>query len=273
MSVSKVIDLSLAFSVLGLSGGHLFDVLIRDGNIFLGNYGALLSFGSSGVSLAGVMAGTAVAVIVFSLLERKKILVVSDEFVLPLCLFLVLVRIGDHLSGELYGSVTTAWLGVKFPGVEGFRHPVALYEALANLIIFFILLFIAGSAKPGRGKTTGHFIFWSGIGSLIIDYVAISSRHVSVHPGSRQFYFVLIIILGLLLAAYGARKTKKKYSDLGIIEFAPASFRHTGPALTGPVILKILLFTIILIFCLTLPGKSAQQATVSPEPHSLNRTI
>ena len=50
---------------------------------------------------------------------------------------LFLGRIGNFINGELYGRITTLPWGVKFQGVEGYRHPSQLYEAGKNLILFF----------------------------------------------------------------------------------------------------------------------------------------
>ncbi len=234
----------------------------------------MASLWHGGMALTGVVAGMIVAVLVFSLVYRTKFLVIADEIVIPLCLLLLLVRIGNHLNGELYGSVTGGWPGVKFPYSDGFRHPVALYEALKDLIIFFILLAIAGGQTiPGRGKTTGHFIFWSGLGSLIIDYFSISSRHFTLNAGTQQFFYVLLIILGLLLIAYAARHAKKSYNDLSSMQFAPISFRNRRSIIKGGIVLKIVLFAVILIFCLTLPGARTQQSIKDPASRPCDQAV
>jgi phosphatidylglycerol---prolipoprotein diacylglyceryl transferase len=273
ISPSRALDLSLIIAILGLLGGRTFEVFIYERSIFSGKYLEMASFWHGGMAITGVVAGLMAGALVFSLLYRKKFLAVADEVVIPFCLLLVLVRIANHLSGETYGSITGAWWGVKYPLADGFRHPVALYEALKDLIIFFILLFFAGRAETGRGKTTGQFFLWSGLGSFIVDYFGISSGHIALHPGTRQFFYVLVIVLGLLIIVHTVKKATKKYSDLGTMQFAPISFRNRRPATLGMIFLKILLFSVILVFCLTIPSGVSQQSIKDPASLSLHRTL
>lgn len=273
ISSSRALDLSLLVGVLGLFGGRVFDVFIYERAVFSGKYLEMASFWHGGMAVTGVVAGLVAGSLAFSFLYKKKFLAVADEVIIPFCLLLVMVRMANHVNGELYGSLTDAWWGVKYPLAAGFRHPVALYEALKDLVIFFILLFLAGSARTGRGQTLGQFFLWSGIGSFIIDYFAVSSGRLSFSPGSRQVFYVLVVILGLLIIAQAARKEKKGYSDLGTMQFAPISFRKRGSMSTGIVLLKTILFAVILIFCLTLPSGVSQQSIKDPSSRSLNRTI
>jgi len=241
--------------------------------VFNGKYLEMASFWHGGMAITGVVAGLMAGVLLFSLLYRKQFIAIADEVIVPFCLLLLMVRIGNHLNGELYGSVTGAWWGVRYPGIEGFRHPVALYEALKGLIVFFILLVIAGRAESGRGKTTGQFFLWSGLGSFIIDYFGVSSGHLALNPGTRQFFSVLVAILGLLIILHTARKPRKKYSDLNTMQFAPISFRKRRSMGRGAVFLKIVLFAVILVFCLTLPGARAQQSLKDPASPPFNQAI
>ncbi len=277
ISPSRALDLSLIIGILGLLVGRVFDVFIYERGVFSGRYLEMASFWHGGMAVTGVVAGLLAGSLAFSYLYKKKFLTIADEVIIPFCLLLVMVRVANHVNGELYGSVTSASWGFKYPFAAGFRHPVALYEALKDLIIFFILLFLAGSARTGRGQTLGQFFFWSGVGSFMIDYFALSSGRISFNPGSRLVFYVLVVILGLLIIAHAARKEKKKYSkrysDLGTMQFAPISFRKRGPMSSGIALLKIILFAVILIFCLTLPSGMSQQSIKDPGSRSLNRTI
>lgn len=272
LSSSKIIDLSIILSVFGLLGGRSFAVFLYEPDVFHGGYLEMACFWQGGMALTGVMAGIIVAVVVSCLLYRKRFLIVADEIVIPLSLLLLMVRVGSHLNGEMYGSVTGIWLGVKFPYADGFRHPVALYEALKYFIMFLILLSMAGNTDPGQGKMTGHFLFWSGLGSFFIDYFN-APYFLTLKAGSEQAFYMLLIILGLLLIVRAARKKKKKYADLRSMQFAPISFRRRSSIGTGMLVLRIILFAVILVFCLTLPSGTVQQSIKDPASRSFHRTV
>ncbi len=272
LSSGKVLDLSIIVSILSLVCGRSFQIFISERDLLHGKYMEMVAFWHGGMAVAGVMAGVVVAVLVFCIVFRKKFLLITDEIVIPLCLLLLFVRIGNHLNGELYGSIADVWWAVKFPHADGFRHPVALYEALKNLIIFFILLSVTGNSSPGQGKVTGHFIFWSSLGAFLIDYLN-TSHLLLPRPGSGQFFDVFFIILGLLVIARSTRKDKKKHTDLSTMQFAPISFRRRTPIATGLFILKVILFVVILFFCLTIPSGMAKMPTQDLGSKSLNRII
>jgi len=97
--------------------------------------------------------------------RKKKIhsLDLTDALSLPAAFFLSLGRGANFINGELYGIITDLPWGVKFRGVDGFRHPTQIYEALKNLYLFSGLYWFS-SKKPPRGTLT--FLFLSGYGLL-----------------------------------------------------------------------------------------------------------
>ncbi len=264
MSSSRAIDLSIIISIFGLLGGRLFAVFVSEGGMFHGRYPEMASLWHGGMVPAGLLAGVFAAILVFCIIHRKRFLIIADEIVIPLCLLLLMVWIGNHLNGESYGTITGVWWGVKFPYSDGFRHPVALYEAVKNCIIFFVLLSLAGRSDPGGGKTTAHFILWSGLGSFIIGRFSIGSS-LPFHMGSGQIVSLLLVTVGFLLIIRAARK-KKKYADLSTLQFVPISFRNRASLATGTIVLKIVLFVVILIFCLTIPSGMSRQSIKDPLP-------
>jgi len=60
----------------------------------------------------------------------------------------ITVRLGNFINGELVGSITNLPWGVKFRRFDGFRHPVQLYQATYNFIIFLILMKIRKIKLP-----------------------------------------------------------------------------------------------------------------------------
>jgi hypothetical protein len=95
----------------------------------------------------------------FCRLRRKPFLVAADELTVPAAFLMGIGRIGNFIEGGVIGSVTAMPWGVIFPGVEGPRHPVALYDGAKNLLLVPVLILILRRWPAGRGVATGAFLF------------------------------------------------------------------------------------------------------------------
>ncbi|MDD3844829.1 MAG: prolipoprotein diacylglyceryl transferase [Syntrophorhabdaceae bacterium] len=259
LSSRQAWDLSLIFSLSCLVVGRAFQILIYEWELFRGNYPEMLAFWKGGIAYDGVIIGCLVGVLLFCLIDRKRFLLVADEIVIPVAFLLALARIGNHLNGEVYGYVTGAWWGVKFPYAEGFRHPIALYEAFKDLLIVLIVLAAARTAVPGQGRLLGHFMFWYGLFDFIID-VFQRPGPVLGEIGADHLCNALVAVVGLLLIARSARKDSKRKTGLNTLHFAPASLVATIPSGLNPAIwFRIILFLVVLLFCLTIPSGWSQE--------------
>ncbi len=259
LSSRQVVDLSLIFSLSCLVAGRAFQILVYGLEIFRGRYSEVFAFWKGGIAYEGVMVGALAGVSLFCIIHRKSFLLLADELVIPFAFLLALVRLGGHLNGEVYGYVTTAWWAVKFPHVEGFRHPVALYEVFKCFILMLILLVVGRRGTQGQGRLLGHFMLWCGIFDLIIDiFQAPGALFRSIGTGC--YLNALMALIGLLLIASSTRRASRKTTELSTLRFAPASLIATIPSrLNTGTFFRILLFLAILLFCLTIPGGWSRQ--------------
>jgi phosphatidylglycerol:prolipoprotein diacylglycerol transferase len=94
--------------------------------------GGLASFGALGGALAALYA--------FGRKRRLPVWRLADALAIAIPINYLFMRVGNFLIGELYGDVTSLPWAATIPGVAGPRHPVPLYDALAQaaLIVFFI---------------------------------------------------------------------------------------------------------------------------------------
>lgn len=169
-SQRDVSDFSLVFAVSVLLGGRALDVGVYDWDYYKEHPWQLLSFWQGGMATHGVLLGATVGTAFFCWVKNKSFLAISDELVIPGALLLALGRIGNHINGEVYGSITDVSWAVEFPYVTGYRHPVALYEGAKNLLIVPILLYVRRNPNRPRGLLLGHFVFWYGFLRLFTDH-------------------------------------------------------------------------------------------------------
>ncbi len=112
-----------------------------------------------GMSFHGGLIGAVIAGLLFCKKHKISFYQLADLAVLPLAFFLFLGRIANFINGELVGNRTSVPWCVVFPGYDGCRHPSQLYEALKNLIIFFVLSFMYTKDNIKKRLKEG-VIFW-----------------------------------------------------------------------------------------------------------------
>ena len=83
----------------------------------------------------------------------------ADEIVGPGLWIMGIGRIGNFIGGQIMGRLSDLSWAVKFPGAEGFRHPVVLHDGLKNLLLIPFLLALR-SRRPPRGVLFAQALFW-----------------------------------------------------------------------------------------------------------------
>ncbi len=140
--------------VIGLFiGNRIFHVIFYNWDAFLLNPLGMI-FSSSGFSSHGGIIGGTLAAYLFCKIKKLLFWKWADTAIVYIALVAVFVRIGNFLNTELVGRVTSISWGVDF-GDGLLRHPVQLYEAAKNFVVFGILFYMKDLNLP-RG-----FIYWS----------------------------------------------------------------------------------------------------------------
>ena len=115
-------------------------------------------------------------------------------------------RLGNSIDGQIVGSVTDVWWAVKFPDVEGFRHPVVLYDGWKNLLLVPVLLLIR-NIHPPRGVVLGSFLFGYGLFRILIDYFREYRIALLGLPPGQEFNLAMSLV-GVVLIVWAI---KQKY--------------------------------------------------------------
>ena len=102
--------------------------------------------------------GGAAGVLLFCLIERRPFRPIFDALAIPTAFILGCGRIGNFIDGQIFGSVTDVPWAVKFPEVDGFRHPVVLYDGLKNFLLIPVLMWVRRQAPP-PGRLAAVFVF------------------------------------------------------------------------------------------------------------------
>jgi prolipoprotein diacylglyceryl transferase len=139
-------------TIVGARLGHCF---FYEPAYYLARPVEILKIWHGGLASHGAAIGILLALWLFARKERKPFIWAIDRVVIVVALAGALIRLGNLMNSEIYGVETTLPWGFVFlrNGETAPKHPTQIYEALAYLITFGLLMRIywknLGKQKPG----------------------------------------------------------------------------------------------------------------------------
>lgn len=250
MTMREVYSLSLFITLGVLVGGRLVEVSFDEWPFYSEHPWLIPAFWLGGMASHGVMLGAAGATLAFAILYRKSFLTLADELVIPGAFLMAMGRIGNFVDGQIVGAVTDASWGVKFPDVEGFRHPVVLYDGAKNLALVPYLLWVR-KTNPTPGATAARFVFWYAFLRIFIDLFRDYPTHrLELGTGQTLNIFMTLLGVGLLI--------RSRLRRLGRLGGGALTEPETMPIDRKPQIWQQTALVGLLLFCLTLPSNWTQ---------------
>lgn len=142
-------------TIIGARLGHCF---FYEPSYYLAHPIEILKVWRGGLASHGAAIGILLALWLFVRKEKKPFIWVIDRLVVVVALAGALIRLGNLMNSEIYGVETTLPWGFVFlrNGENAPKHPTQIYEALAYLITFGILMRIYWKTK---GKQTPGLLF------------------------------------------------------------------------------------------------------------------
>jgi phosphatidylglycerol:prolipoprotein diacylglycerol transferase len=203
----------LTAAVIGvIVGGRLGYVLFYAPMYYLQHPLEVFAVWNGGMASHGGFIGVTVALlIVLRHRSLNEILRIADIVVIPVAIGLGLGRIGNFINQELYGTVTTLPWGMSFPGAEGLRHPIQLYDfGLQMLVALFCFLHVSRSRPIHPGRTLALFLLLYGFVRFMLEYIR-EQNGVFFHLGSiqlseGQLLTIPVLIIGGILWWWTGRR-------------------------------------------------------------------
>ena len=206
-TAADVMELSVLMAI-GILLGGIFDILVYELDYYQAHPLEALSWWGGGMASHGVMLGGTIGAFVFTRLRHKPFLVTADELTVPAAFLMGIGRIGNFIEGGVIGSVTTMPWGVIFPGVDGPRHPVALYDGGKNLLLVPMLILVLRRWPAGRGVATGAFLFLYAALRFLIDFFR-DYEGGWLGIGQGQYFNLIMAGIGLVVLVWSLwRKTE-----------------------------------------------------------------
>jgi len=221
----SVYALTIFLSLGVLLGGRFVEVIFYEWSYYRDHLWHVAAIWIGGMSTHGVLLGAAVSVWLFCRSRGKQFLPIADALAIAGAYIMGMGRLGNFIDGQIAGSITDVCWAVQFPDLDGFRHPVVLYDGLKNLLLVPVLLFIR-SRRPPRGVVLGHFILWYGFLRIFVDLFREYRTDLFGLPPGQEFNIVMSIV-GLALIVW-AHKTQGRERDLGPQGKLPAAGREAS---------------------------------------------
>ena len=197
-------------------GGRLGFVLFYQPEYYFSHPLQIFAVWQGGMSAHGGFIGVILAICYFAWRKKKSPLTVGD-FVAPLVpLGFFFGRLGNFINGELWGRAADPNfpLAMIFPQAEDNipRHPSQLYEATAEGLILFLIVWIYSIKPRPRGAVSGLFFLVYGVGRFIVEFFREPDSYLGLQALSLsrgQWLCIPLIAAGIGLMAYAYLKKEK----------------------------------------------------------------
>lgn len=179
----------------------------------------IIKIWEGGLASHGGTIGIIIAILLYSKYVTKKSPIWTfDRLVVPVALVGALIRIGNLFNHEIYGHDTTLPWGFRFienlhnwmagadPIFTAPCHPTQIYEALAYLALFAVLMVMYWkyNCQERKGLIFGVFLTWLFTARFFIEFI--KNVQVEFEEGMAlnmgQWLSMPFIIAGVLLIVY-----------------------------------------------------------------------
>ena len=221
LNMDQVYNLTIFTAVGVLLGGRLVEVFFYEWAYYGSHLYHIPAVWLGGMSTHGILLGSIVGIVVFCRCYQRSFFEIADVLALAAAYIMGVGRIGNFIDGQIIGSVTDIWCGVKFPDIDGFRHPVVLYDGLKNLLLIPVLILIRRT-KPPRGAIVAHFVLWYGFLRIFVDFFREYRTDFFGFPPGQEFN-IIMTLAGLIMLVYFHRAAGRKKSDLSPVKICQSS--------------------------------------------------
>jgi len=198
-------------TIIGARLGHCF---FYEPGYYLSNPGEILKIWHGGLASHGAAIGIIIAIWLFVRKEKKEFTWAIDHVAIVVALSGFFIRTGNLMNSEIYGVETTVPWGFVFlqNGETAPKHPTQIYEALAYLIIFGILMWLywRKNGKYIQGTLISLFLILVFVARFFIEFLKEDqvAFEASMPLNMGQLLSIPFIILGGIWLYYSLKKKK-----------------------------------------------------------------
>lgn len=204
-------------TIIGARLGHVF---FYGWDYYSQHPGEILMVWHGGLASHGGTLGIMVAMYIYSKkVSKRPMLWIFDRIVVPTALVAAFIRTGNLMNSEIYGLQTTLPWGFIFErnGETVAKHPTQLYEALAYLLTFVVVMYMYWKtrAKYKEGLIFGvFFIFIFGF-RFLIEFIKEDQEafEAGMALNMGQWLSIPFVLLGAFLVYRALKLPEKVYKN------------------------------------------------------------
>ncbi len=250
MNMNEVYNLSIFIAICVLLGGRMIEVVFYEWEYYGSHLWDIPAIWLGGMSTHGILLGAIVGIILFCRLHKRSFFEIADVLAFAGAYIMGVGRIGNFIDGQIVGSVTDVFWGVKFPDVEGFRHPVVLYDGMKNLLLIPFLLMVRRT-RPPRGVIVAHFLLWYGFLRIFIDLFREYRTTFFGLPAGQEFNILMTVVGSCLLFWFYRKRMDTKDTIITSSGTPPAELKRG-------IWFKRLVFASVLLLPIVIPSDWTQ---------------
>lgn len=206
------LDSLFLYAVLGVViGARLGHCLFYDPFYYLSNPMKIIAVWEGGLASHGGGLGVIISLWLYAKKYKFNFLWLLDRMAMPTALFGFFVRIGNFMNSEIVGVESNSIFAIIFTKVDNLpRHPAQLYESIAYLFIFLILIYIYKQRfeRLKSGFLFGLFLLLVFSARFIIEFVKLKQASYSSEMiiSTGQALSIPFLLLGLVLILLSRKK-------------------------------------------------------------------
>lgn len=216
-----LIDLIFYGIIFGILGARVYYVLFNL-DYYLSNPKEIFMIWNGGLAIHGGIISALTFIYFYTKKKNKNLLLTLDIMSVGVIIAQAIGRWGNFFNQEAYGRIVTkAFLqNMHLPKfiIEGmyisgsYREPTFLYESIASLMGFIVLIILRKNKKIKTGQLVGTYLVWYGVERAIIE----SFRSDSLMLGPlkiAQIVSIVSIIVGIYLIIKNIKSNKYYQTD------------------------------------------------------------
>lgn len=204
-------------TVIGARLGH---VIFYGWDYYSQNISEIFKVWHGGLASHGGAMGIIIALFIYSKkVSKRTMLWALDRVIVPTALVAAFIRTGNLMNSEIYGIETTGAWGFIFErnGETVAKHPTQLYEALAYLASFVVMIYLywKTNSKDRPGVLLGAFFIMMFSARFFIEFI--KENQESFESGMvlnmGQWLSIPFILVGAYLVYRGLNKPEVHFKN------------------------------------------------------------